>query len=77
MNADLALAELVEINATYRRDLRPCRDGRDALKQWRVEVDRRARVGAIGVFSVFLDIECEFEAHRPRTRTHRIDPRDQ
>src|SRR6185437_16700706 len=46
-----------------------------ALELRRVELDHGARMGAVGLAGVLVDVERQFHARRARWRPHRIDPR--
>ena len=63
--------------AAQRRDLGLRRDRGDALELRRVEIEHGARIGAIGMVGILVEIERQFEARGTRTGPHRIEPRRQ
>ena len=49
-------------------------DRGDALELWCVDVEDGARIGAVGLSGVLVEIEREIDARRTRVGSHRVEP---
>jgi hypothetical protein len=56
-DGDLAAPERLEIDPAHRGDDRPCRDRGRTPELRRIELENRARTGAIGLLGIPVEIE--------------------